>query len=87
VSRSIAVVLIQQSPRHRLGILACKSYMNVNRVHMLDADNLPRISDHTDTLCFGLSVESGTLLEVLLTANSLGITETRLGESVRIAPS
>ena len=48
---------------------------------------LPAVADHAHALGFGLAVELGALLEILLAADALGIAETRLGKRIDVTPS
>lgn len=49
--------------------------------------DLPAIPNHADTLILRSAIELGALLEVLFTAYSLGVTETRFSQGVCVSPS
>lgn len=50
------------------------------------SDGLPAVANHAHALGFGLTVELGALLEILLAPDTLSVAETCLGESIDITP-
>lgn len=53
---------------------------------MITSD-IPAISNHAHPFCFSHAIEAGTLLEILLATNTLGITKSCLSERIDVSPS
>ncbi len=49
--------------------------------------DLPAVANHAHALAFGLAVELGALLEILLAADALSIAEACLSQRINVTPS
>ena len=49
--------------------------------------DIPAVSHHAHAFALGLAIEFGTLLQVFLATDTLGVAKAGLGESITITPS
>lgn len=79
-------------PSRRPCTLPCESCSGVSSSNWQQAFvdskyHIPTVANHAHSLFFSHAVELGTLLKILLAADTLGVAETCLGKGVHVTPS